>query len=45
MTAEGGDSALNEEDYVIDRIVDYSNENENWKFNVRWYGFVNTHDT
>lgn len=33
------------ENCIIDRKVDHSNEDEKWRFRVRWYKFACTDDT
>lgn len=41
----GGYSAPNKNEYLMDRIVDRSNEKGRWRFKVRCYGFASTNDT
>lgn len=45
VTAEGGDSAPNEEEHVIVWIVYHSHEIERWHFKVKWYGIVSANNT
>lgn len=45
MTAKSIGSAQSRDAYVIDCLVDHSNENGRWKFKVKLYRFASTSDT
>lgn len=44
MNAKRIDTVLGKEEYIIDQLVNHSNENGKWWFKVRWYGYTIAED-